>query len=112
MVTQFQVRMEEARRPPEPAAAPQAGAEPGGLAKLPGAESVKGALNQLGTSDGAAPAAETPAEQSEPAEVGAHGWPVESSAISAEDLRVNALVIGVFGLVLLFTVWKMTVSEG
>ena len=109
MVAQYETRMEESRRAAPPAPAAQPGESPGGVASIPGAESVKGALNQPGSPEGTA---EAPSAQTEPAEIGAHGWPVESSAISAEDLRVNAIVIGVFGLVLLFTVWKMTASEG
>jgi len=106
MVAQYQARLEESRRPPpEPVAAPQAAAQPGGVAPPPGAGA---AATPAGAPEGGA---ETPAEPTEQAEIGAHGWPVENSAISAEDLRVNALVVGVFGLVILFTVWKMTVSE-
>jgi hypothetical protein len=99
LVVEQEVKIEQARA----AAAPAAGqAQPGGgFAAAPGGA---GAASQ----PGAAGAAEVEIEEME---LGAHDWPVESSAISAEDLRINAIVVGIFGLVVLFTVWKMTVSE-
>jgi hypothetical protein len=93
LVVQHQERMAESRT-----GAPAAAGSPG-FAKLPGAANPTG---------GAEPEAGS-AASSEPTEVGAHGWPVEA-AISAEDLRVNAMVVGIFGLVILFTLWKMTAS--
>ncbi len=111
MLAQFEAKMEEARK----AAAPQAPASQrtgeggaGGLTQLPGVSALKGALTTPGAAGGGAGA--TAETQSEPSEIGAHGWPVES-AISAEDLRIDAIVVGVFGLTVLFTLWKITVSD-
>ena len=112
MVVQFEARLEEVRKaaaPQSPSEQPAGESGAGGFMKMPG---VTGALNQQGIAGAAQGGAGTAEEaQSEPAEIGAHGWPVENSAISAEDFRVNAIVAGVFGLVVLFTLWKMTVSD-
>ena len=112
MVVQFEARLEEVRKaaaPQSPSEQPAGESGAGGFMKMPG---VTGALNQQGIAGAAQGGAGTAEEaQSEPAEIGAHGWPVENSAISAEDFRINAIVAGVFGLVVLFTLWKMTVSD-
>ena len=112
MVVQFEARLEEVRKaaaPQSPSEQPAGESGAGGFMKMPG---VTGALNQQGITGAAQGGTGTAEEaQSEPAEIGAHGWPVENSAISAEDFRVNAIVAGVFGLVVLFTLWKMTVSD-
>lgn len=101
----------EAAQPPPVA---QGGATTGGFAPAPGAAHAA-SPGAAATAPVPVPAGAEPAEASAPAPemvvTGAHGWPVEESAISAEDLRVNAIVIGVFGLIVLFTLWKMTVSE-
>lgn len=94
LVVEQEARIEQARV----ATAPQAPAG-GGFAPAAGAAAA-----------GQPAGAESPPAETEPSEVGAHGWLIEN-AISAEDLRINAIVVGIFGLIVLFTVWKMTVSE-
>lgn len=116
MVAQFEARLEEVRKaaaPQSPSGQPPGESGAGGFMKMPGVtEGIKGALNLQGSAGAAQGGAGTVEEaQSEPAEIGAHGWPVENSAISAEDFRADAIVAGVFGLVVLFTLWRMTVSD-